>query len=59
MHLPLRRKRPPARHQTDSLIIRNRVFEAECRLVLGGVRSEEELTRAMAEQFGFPGSSHQ
>jgi hypothetical protein len=43
--------------KTDSLIIRNRVFEAECRVVLNGVRNEEELTRAVAEQFSLPGSS--
>ncbi len=43
--------------KTDSLIIRNRIFEAECRVVLNGVRNEEELTRAVAEQFSLPGSS--
>ena len=43
--------------KTDSLITRNRVFEAECRVVLSGVRNEEELTRAVAEQFSRPGSS--
>jgi hypothetical protein len=43
--------------KTDSLIIRNLVFEAECRVVLNGVRNEEELTRIVAEQFSFPGSS--
>jgi hypothetical protein len=44
--------------KTDSLIIRNRVFEAECRVVLNGVHNEDELTRAVAEQFSLPGSSH-
>jgi hypothetical protein len=44
--------------KTDSLIIRNRVFEAECRVVLEGVRNEEELTRAVVEQFSLAGPSH-
>jgi hypothetical protein len=45
--------------KTDSLITRNRVFEMECRVVLKGVRNEEELTRAVAQQFSFPGSRYQ
>jgi hypothetical protein len=43
--------------KTDSLIIRNQVFEAECRAVLSGVRGEEELTRTVSEQFSFPGAA--
>jgi hypothetical protein len=42
--------------KTDSLILRNRVFELECRVVLNGARNEEELTRAVAEQLSLPGS---
>jgi hypothetical protein len=44
--------------KTDSLILRNRVFELESRAVLKGVRDEDELTKTVAEQFSLPGSGH-
>ena len=39
--------------KTDSLIIRNRVFEMECRVVLNGVRNEDEFAKALRQQFSF------
>jgi hypothetical protein len=39
--------------KTDSLIIRNRVFEVEFRVVLNGVRNEDEFSKALWQQFSF------
>jgi hypothetical protein len=49
--------RRAAKEKTDSLIIRNQVFEAECRAVLNGVRNEDELIRAVSQQFSFRGTA--
>jgi hypothetical protein len=43
--------------KTDSLLIRNRVFELECRAVLNGARNEKELTEQMRRELSAPGAS--